>query len=52
MENFIRVQLDDMGYGDVNMRYDERQNWVLYRHGNLVGRAYYNLENIIIEVKP
>jgi len=52
MENFIRIQLDDWGYGDVTMHYDEKQTWVLYRHGNLVGKASYDLENIIIQVKP
>jgi len=52
MENFIRIQLDTYGYDDVTMLYDEKQTWVLYRHGNLVGKAKYDLENIIIEVRP
>lgn len=52
MENFIRIQLDTYGYDDVMMLYDEKQTWVLYRHGNLVGKAKYDLENIIIEVRP
>ena len=52
MENFIHIQLDTYGYDDVTMLYDEKQTWVLYRHGNLVGKAKYDLENIIIEVRP
>jgi len=52
MENFIRIQLDTYRYDDVTMLYDEKQTWVLYRHGNLVGKAKYDLENIIIEVRP
>lgn len=52
MENFIRIQLDTYGYEDVTMHYDERETWVLYRQGNLVGKAKYDLENIIIQVKP
>lgn len=52
MENFIRIQLDDWGYGDVTIHADEKTTWVLYRHGNLVGKASYDLDNIIIQVKP
>ena len=52
VENFLRIQLDDYGYGDVKMIADEKYSWVLYRNGDLVGKAYYDLENIIIEVKP
>lgn len=50
--NYIRVELDTWGYEDVTMHYDENQTWVLYRHGNLVGKAKYDLENVIIEIKP
>jgi len=52
IENFIRIQLDTYGYGDVTIHYDENQTWVLYQHGNLVGKATYDLENILIQVKP
>ena len=52
MENFIRIQLDTYGYGDVRMIYDEKETWLLYREQNLVGKAKYDLKNIIIEVKP
>ena len=52
MENFIRIELDTWGYEDVTMHYDENQTWVLYRYGNLVGQAKYDLENVIIEIKP
>ena len=51
MENFIRIQLDTYGHEDLVMYADEKYSWVLYRHGNLVGKAYYDLENVIIEVK-
>lgn len=52
MENFIRIQLDDYGYEDVKMIADEKHSWVLYRNGNLVGKAYYDLENVIVQIKP
>lgn len=52
VENQIRIQLDDYGYGDVKMIADEKYSWVLYRHGNLVGKAKYDLENIIVQIKP
>lgn len=48
--NFVRIELDTYGYEDVTMHYDENQTWVLYRNGTLVGKAYYTLENVIIEV--
>ena len=50
--NHIRVDLDDHGYGDVDMVEDEKYSWVLYRHGNLVGSAKYDLDHIILEIKP
>jgi len=31
VENFLRIQLDDYGYGDVKMIADEKYSWVLYR---------------------
>lgn len=52
VENFIRIHLDDYGYEDVTIHADEKHSWVLYRHGNLVGRAYYDLENVIVQIKP
>lgn len=51
MENFIRIQLDTYGYGDVTIHADEQTSWVLYRHGNLVGKAFYDLENVVIQLK-
>lgn len=52
VENQIRIQLDDYGYGDVKMIADEKYSWVLYRNGDLVGKAYYDLDNIIVQIKP
>lgn len=51
MENFIRIELDTYGYPEVRMLADEKYSWVLYRDGNIVGKAYYNLDHVIIEVK-
>lgn len=50
--NHIRIDLDDHGYGNVEMFEDEAHSWVLYRDGNLVGSAKYDLDHIIIEIKP
>lgn len=51
LENAIRIDLDDHGYGDVDIRNDEEYSWVLYRHGNLVGKAYYTMNHIFLEIK-
>lgn len=51
IENHIRMCFDDYGYGDVTIHADEKTTWVLYRHGNLVGKASYDLDNVIIQLK-
>lgn len=56
LKNFIRMHLDDYGYEDVTIHHDrlDPQNdtkWALYRHGNLVGKARYDLNSVIIEIK-
>jgi hypothetical protein len=51
LENALRVDLDDHGYGDVDIHNDDEHAWVLYRDGNLVGKASYDLNNIFIEIK-
>ena len=51
LENALRVDLDDHGYGDVDIKDDEEHSWVLYRNDNLVGKASYDLNNIFLEIK-
>jgi hypothetical protein len=51
LENELRIYLDDYGYSDVSIEDDEAHSWVLYRDGNLVGRASYDLNNILVEIK-
>lgn len=52
LANQVRVDLDDHGYGDIEMREEEGPNWTLYREGTKVGSAFYNLDCIVIEIKP
>jgi hypothetical protein len=51
LENALRIDLDDHGYGDVDIQDDDAHSWVLYRDGNLVGKAYYDLNNIFLEIR-
>lgn len=49
--NFVRIQLDDYGAGDVRM-VETDAGWKLYENGKIVGKAYYTLDNVIIEYRP
>lgn len=51
IKNFIRIQLDDYGAGDVRM-VETDAGWKLYESGKAVGKAYYTLDNVIIEYRP
>lgn len=51
IKNFIRIQLDDYGAGDVRM-VETDAGWKLYENGKAVGKAYYTLDNVIIEYRP
>jgi hypothetical protein len=51
LENALRIDLDDHGYGDIVIQDDEEHSWVLYRDGNLVGKANYDRNNIFLEIR-
>lgn len=51
IRNFVRVQLDDYGAGDVRMT-EADNGWTLYENGKKVGKAYYTLDTVIIEYRP
>jgi hypothetical protein len=52
LENFLRVDLDDHDMGDLEIRDTAGPHWTLHREGVQVGTARYDLEHIIIEIKP
>lgn len=52
VENYVRIFLDDYGYGDIKMISDEKHSWTLKRDGVVVGKAHYDIENVIVQIKP
>lgn len=52
MRDSLRIQLDDYGFEDVSFEHDDKYSWVLSRGDQPVGRAYYTMDHIIIEIKP
>ena len=51
LENALRVDLDDHGYGDIDIRDDGEHSWVLYRGSDLVGKAHYTINHIFMDIK-
>ena len=52
LANALRVDLDDHGLGELEIRDATGPHWTLHREGVQVGVAGYDLEHIIIEIKP
>lgn len=48
IKNFVRIQLDDYGAGEVRM-VETDTGWKLFKDGKLIGKAYYTLDNVIIK---
>jgi hypothetical protein len=51
VSNYVRVDLDDQGYGDVEMVENGDYSWLLYRNGEVVGSAEYDVNYIILKIK-
>ncbi len=52
LANQVRIDLDDHGLGDVEIQEVAGPHWTLHRGGVQVGIAYYDLEHIIVKIKP
>lgn len=52
LANQVRIDLDDHGMGEIEIRDEPGPHWTLHREGVQVGTARYDLEHIIIEIRP